>query len=91
MLALQIFCHLLLNGPINAIAEAIDGFASIRILKSYTEALSGQNSKLVRDVALEIYSLVVFLPVLFARRRELLNQRRLAKDSKPSPLRKETE
>jgi len=91
LLALQIFRHLLLNGPINAIAEAIDGFASIRILKSYTEALRGQNSKLVRDVALEIYSLVVNLPVLFARRRELLNQRRLAKDPKPSPLRKETQ
>jgi len=90
LLALQIFRNLLLNGPINAIVEAIDGFASIRILKSYTEALRAQNSKLVRDVAVEIYSLVVDLPVLFARRRELINRRRSAKDPKPSPLRKET-
>jgi len=90
LLALQILRNLLLNGPINAIVEAIDGFASIRILKSYAEALRAQNSKLVRDVAVEIYSLVVDLPVLFARRRELMNRRRLAKDPKPSPLRKET-
>ncbi|KAL7547010.1 hypothetical protein ACHAWF_010334 [Thalassiosira exigua] len=90
LLALQVFRHILLNGPITAVAEVIDGFASIRILKSYTEALRAQNSKLVRDVAVEIYSLAVDLPVLFARRRELMNVRRLAKDPKPSPLRKET-
>jgi hypothetical protein len=90
LLALQILRNLLLNGPINAIAEVTDGFASICILKLYAEALRAQNSKLVRDVAVEIYSLVVDLPVLFARRRELMNQCCLAKDPKPSPLRKET-
>ncbi|KAL7532625.1 hypothetical protein ACHAXR_006917, partial [Thalassiosira sp. AJA248-18] len=91
LLALQIFRHLLLNGSINVVAEAIDGFASIRILKSYTEAMRAQNSKLVRDVALEVYTLLVDLPVLFARRREILNLRRLANDpNKSSPLRKET-
>ena len=90
LLALQVFRDLLLNGPINAVAEAIDGFASIRILKLYNEALRWQNSILIRSIATEIYSLVVDLPVLFARRRECLNRRRLAKDPKPSPLRKET-
>ena len=90
LLALQVFRNLLLNGPINIIAEAIDGFASIRILRSYTEALRGQNSVLIRDAATEIYSLVVDLPVLFARRRENMNRMRLVKDPKPSPLRKET-
>jgi len=90
LLALQILRHLLLNGPINAIPEVMDGFASIRILRSYTDTLRAQNSKLVRDVATEIYSLMVDLPVLFTRRRELMNRRRLAKDSAPSPLRKET-
>jgi len=90
LLTLQIFRSLLLYGPINVVAEAIDGFASIRIMKSYTEALRGQNSKLVRDVAVDIYSLIVDLPVLFARRRECMNVLRLAKDPKPSPLRKET-
>jgi len=90
LLTLQIFRSLLLYGPINVVAEAIDGFASIRIMKSYTEALRGQNSKLVRDVAVDIYSLIVDLPVLFARRRECMNALRLAKDPKPSPLRKET-
>ena len=90
LLSLQIFRSLLLNGPINAVSEAIDGFASIRILKSYTEALRGQNSKLVRDVAIDIHTLLVDLPVLFARRRESMNARRLAKDPKPSPIRKET-
>jgi len=90
LLTLQIFRSLLLYGPINVVAEAIDGFASIRIMKSYTEALRGQNSKLVRDVAVDIYSLIVDLPVLFARRREYMNVLRLAKDPKPSPLRKET-
>ena len=90
LLSLQIFRSLLLNGPINAVSEAVDGFASIRILKSYTETLRSQNSKLVRDVAIDIHSLVVDLPVLFARRRESMNARRLAKDPKPSPIRKET-
>ncbi len=90
LLALQIFRNLLLHGPLNVIAEGIDGFASIRILKSYTETLRGQNSKLIRDVAMEIYSLLVDLPVLFARRRQCMNSRRLVKDPKPSLLRKET-
>ncbi|KAL7473511.1 hypothetical protein ACHAXS_013956 [Conticribra weissflogii] len=90
LLALQLIRNLLLNGPLNAISEAIDGFASIRILRSYNEALRGQNSALIREVASEIYSLVVDLPVLFARRRQCLNMRRLEKDPKPSPLRKET-
>ena len=90
LLALQIFQELLLNGPINAIAEAIDGFASIRVLKSYTEALRGQNSALIRVAASQIYSLLVDLPVLFARRRECVNKRWLLANPKPSPLRKET-
>ncbi|KAL7427684.1 hypothetical protein ACHAXH_001437, partial [Discostella pseudostelligera] len=90
LLALQIFRNLLLNGPINVIAEGIDGFASIRILKSYTETLRGQNSKQIRDAASEIYSLLVDLPVLCARRRQCMNLRRLRKDPKPSLLRKET-
>jgi len=89
LLALQIFSDLLLNGPITAIAEAIDGFASIRVLKSYTEALRGQNSALVRVAASEIYSLLVDLPVLFARRRECVNERWLLANPKPS-LKKET-
>ena len=90
LLSLQIFRNLLLHGPLNVIAEGIDGFASIRILKSYAETLRGQNSKLIRDVAMEIYSLLVDLPVLFARRRQCMNSRRMVKDPKPSPLRKET-
>jgi len=90
LLALQMFRNLILNGPINAISEAIDGFASIRTLRSYTEALRGQNSALIREAASEIYSLIVDLPVLFARRRQFLNTRRLERDPKPSPLRKET-
>lgn len=90
LLALQIFRNLLLHGPINVIAEGIDGFASIRILKSYSETMRGQNSKLIRDAASEIYSMLVDLPVLFARRRQCMNLRRLRKDPKPSPLRKET-
>eukprot|EP00804_Cyclotella_cryptica_P003230 CCRYP_010488-RA/>CCRYP_010488-RA protein AED:0.00 eAED:0.00 QI:141/1/1/1/0/0/2/132/1155 len=90
LLALQVFRDLLLNGPISMIAEAIDGFASIRIMRSYSEALRGQNSLLVRSAAAEVYNLVADLPVLFARRRECLNKQRLLKDPKPSPLRKET-
>ena len=90
LLALQILRHLLLNGPINVVAEAIDGFGSVRILKSYTDAMRAQNSKLVRELAVEVYTLLVDLPVLFARRRELMNMRRMAKDPKPSPLQKET-
>ncbi|KAL7519942.1 hypothetical protein ACHAWX_004696 [Stephanocyclus meneghinianus] len=90
LLSLQVFRDLLLNGPITMIAEAIDGFASIRIMKSYTEALRGQNSVLVRAAAAEVYNLVVDLPLLFVRRRERLNRQRLMKDPKPSPLRKET-
>eukprot|EP00984_Skeletonema_dohrnii_P012813 scaffold5232_cov113-Skeletonema_dohrnii-CCMP3373.AAC.9 len=89
-LALQIIRDLLLNGPINAIAEAIDGFASIRILKEYREAIRAQNSALIRVAAKEIYSLLVDLPVLFARRRECVNKRWLLANPKPSPLRKET-
>jgi hypothetical protein len=90
LLALQIFLELLLNGPINAVAEAIDGFASIRLLKSYTEALRGQNSALIRVAASEIYSLLVDLSVLFARRRVCMNKRWLLNNPKPSPFRKET-
>ena len=90
LLALHIFRDLLLNGPINAVAEAIDGFASIRILKSYSEAMRGQNSALVRAAATEVYNLTVNLPVLFAMRRECLNSQRLVKDPTPSPFRKET-
>lgn len=89
-LALQVLRGLLLNGPIAAITEAMDGYASIRILKSYTETLRGQNARLVRDVAAEIHSLLVNTPVLFARRRECMNARRLARDPRPSPLVKET-
>jgi len=89
LLALQIFSELLLNGPINAIAEAIDGFASIRVLKSYTEALRGQNSALIRVAASEIHSLLVDMPLLFARRRECVNERWLLLNPKPS-LKKET-
>jgi hypothetical protein len=90
LLALQIFRDLLLNGPISVVAEAIDGFASIRIMKSYAEAMRGQNSALVRAAAVEVYNLTVNLPVLFAMRRECLNRQRMIKDPKPSPLRKET-
>ena len=90
LLALQIFRDLLLNGPVNAVAEAIDGFASIRILKSYSEAMRNQNSVLVRAAATEVYNLTVNIPVLFAMRREYLNRQRMIKDPKPSPLRKET-
>lgn len=90
LLALQIFRDLLLNGPVNAVAEAIDGFASIRILKSYSEAMRNQNSILVRAAASEVYNLTTNMPVLFAMRREYLNRQRMIKDPKPSPLRKET-
>ena len=89
-LALQIIRDLLLNGPITAVAEAIDGFASIHILKEYREALRAQNSALIRVVAREIYTLLVDLPVLFARRRECVNKRWLLANPKPSPYRKET-
>ncbi len=88
-LALQVLHYLLLNGPVTAITEAMDGFASIRILKSYTETMRGQNAKLVRDAATEVYMLLVDTSVLFARRRECMNARQLAKDPRPSPLVKE--
>ncbi|KAL9185650.1 hypothetical protein ACHAXT_003427 [Thalassiosira profunda] len=90
LLALQVLRRLLLDGPINAVIEAIDGFASLWALKSYAEALRGQNSKLVREAAVKVYALVVDPTVLFARRRQRLNARRAAADPKPSPLRKET-
>ena len=89
-LALLVLRGLLLYGPISAITETMDGFASVRILNSYTETLRGQNAKLVRDVASEIRSFLVDTPLLFARRRECMNVRRIAKDPRPSPLRKET-
>lgn len=88
-LALHILRDLLLNGPINAVAEVIDGFASIHILKEYREALRAQNSALVRVAAREIYTLVVDLPVLFARRRECVHKRFLLANLKPT-LKKET-
>lgn len=88
-LALQVLHYLLLNGPVTAITEAMDGFASIRILKSYTETMRGQNAKLIRDASTEVYMLLVDTSVLFARRRECMNARRLAKDPRPSPLVKE--
>jgi len=88
-LALQVLHYLLLNGPVTAITEAMDGFASIRILKSYTETMRGQNAKLIRDASTEVYILLVDTSVLFARRRECMNARRLAKDPRPSPLVKE--
>ena len=90
LLALQIFRDLLLNGPISALAEAFDGFASIRIMKSYAEAMRGHSSSLVRAAALDVYNLAVNLPALFAARRECLNSQRKIKDPRPSPLRKET-
>ena len=89
-LALQIIRDLLLNGPITAVAEAVDGFASIHILREYREAMRAQNSALIRAVAREIYSLLVDLPVLFVRRRECMNKRWLLANPKPSPYRKET-
>ncbi|KAL3823119.1 hypothetical protein ACHAXA_006449 [Cyclostephanos tholiformis] len=89
-LALLVLRGLLLHGPISAITEAMDGFASVRILNSYTETLRGQNAKLVRDVATEIRTLLVDTSLLIARRRECMNARRIAKDPRPSPLRKET-
>jgi hypothetical protein len=87
-LALQVLRGLLLDGPISAVTEAMDGLASVRVLKSYTETLRGQNARLVRDVASEIYSLLVDAPLLLARRRECTNARRLARDSRPSPSKK---
>jgi len=95
LLALQILRELLLNGPINIVAEAIDGFASIRVLKNYyVEAIRAQNSKLVRAAAAEVYALTVDFPVLFARRRERMERRRVAQNpnaKQPSQLvRKET-
>lgn len=89
-LALQVLHYLLLNGPVTAITEAMDGFASIRILKLYTETMRGQNAKLVRDASTEVYMLLVDTSLLFARRRECMNVRRLAKDPRISPLVKET-
>jgi len=87
-LALQVLRGLLLYGPISAVTEAMDGLSSVRVLKSYTETLRGQNARLVRDVASEIYSLLVDAPLLLARRRECTNARRLARDPRPSPFRK---
>jgi hypothetical protein len=75
--ALQILRNLLYHGPISAIAEATDGLDKIRVMKFYNDNMRSQICTQMRQVASQVYNLLVDRAKLFAIRRLCINKRRV--------------
>jgi hypothetical protein len=75
--ALQILRNLLYHGPLAAIAEATDGLDKIRVMKFYNDNMRSQICTQIRQVAHQVYNLLVDRAKLFAIRRLCINKRRL--------------
>eukprot|EP00934_Nitzschia_sp_Nitz4_P006130 Nitzschia sp. Nitz4//scaffold1_size375055//330463//333808//NITZ4_000334-RA/size375055-augustus-gene-0.735-mRNA-1//-1//CDS//3329541219//6120//frame0 len=74
--ALQILRNLLYHGPLAAIAEATDGLDKIRVMKFYNDNMRSQICTQIRQVASQVYNLLVDRTKLFAIRRLCINKRR---------------
>lgn len=75
--ALQILRNLLYHGPLSAIAEATDGMDKIRVMKFYNDNMRSQICTQIRQVASQVYNLLVDRAKLYAIRRFCINERRL--------------
>ncbi len=75
--ALQILRNLLYHGPLSAIAEATDGMDKIRVMKFYNDNMRSQICTQIRQVAHQVYSLLVDRAKLYAIRRLCINKRRV--------------
>lgn len=78
--ALQILRNLLYHGPLAAIAEATDGLDKIRLMKFYNDNMRSQICTQIRQVAQQVYNLLVDRAKLFAIRRLCINKRRLLRN-----------
>lgn len=85
--ALQILRNLLYHGPLSAIAEATDGLDKIRALKFYNDNMRSQICTQLRQVASQVYNLLVDRAKLFAIRRLCINKRRLLRKPDQTPVR----
>jgi DENN (AEX-3) domain/ENTH domain len=75
--ALQILRNLLYHGPLAAVAEATDGLDKIRVMKFYNDNMRSQICTQIRQVANQVYNLLVDRAKLFAIRRRCIDKRRL--------------
>ena len=77
--ALQVLRNLLYHGPLAVIAEATDGLEKIRKMKFYNDSMRSQICTQIRQVAHQVYNLLVDRAKLFNIRRICVNKRRLLK------------
>ena len=84
--ALQILRNLLYHGPLAAIAEATDGLDKIRVMKFYNENMRSQICTQIRQVANQVYNLLVDRSKLFQIRRLCINKRRVMRKSDPGTV-----
>lgn len=75
--SLQILRNLLYHGPLSAIAEATDGLDKIRVMKFYNDNMRSQICTQMRQVAHQVYNLLVDRAKLYAIRRLCINKRRV--------------
>jgi hypothetical protein len=86
--ALQILRNLLYHGPLAAIAEATDGLDKIRVMKFYNDNMRSQICTQIRQVAHQVYNLLVDRAKLFVIRRRCINKRRLLRKEENMRVRK---
>ena len=85
LFALQLLRELLLHGPLTVVTEAEDGIDKIRGLKSYDFALRAQNSAQIRQLASQVYNMIVDRAKLFTQRRAAASSRRRSQLPRPRP------
>jgi hypothetical protein len=71
LVALEMLTKLLLEGPLTAVTEALDGLQTIGNLKYFSDGKNGDANCEVRQAASHLYGLMVSLPTLFAVRRQI--------------------
>lgn len=88
--ALQIMRNLLYHGPLAAISEATDGLDKIRVMKFYNDNMRSQICTQIRQVATQVYNLLMDRAKLFAIRRLCINKRRAARNPDQTRLSRDT-
>ena len=71
IMTLNLLKTLILEGPITAITEALDGTGKLYELKGYSESKNVDANREVRLAAKNVYSMLIDLPSIFVRRRRI--------------------
>lgn len=88
--SLQILRNLLYHGPLAAIAEATDGLDKIRAMKFFNDNMRSQICTQIRQVATQVYNLLVDRAKLFNIRRLCANKRRILRKPDQGRFMKDT-